>query len=314
MTKRKILVVYCNRAEEGMLTPVMKRIEKDKEMQLLKVDLRKENLKNINISSLGEIYNFMIQYTKIQKPDIAIVGYDRLEMIFSTLAIFHNNIHPIVHLYAGDCDPDAPIFDEAHRYAISVYSDMHFCTNENACNRMIELRNIMGKDLKHIYKISPTNLDDLEFDNALVPKDKNYDLVLLHPCTQKLGLVPEDILMTIREIMKRKDNKIIFLNPNGDLGSDIIDNEWESTAQIKPDRVIYYPKGISRPQFLALLRECDRFISNSSATIYEAPYFLEPEQIVHIGLRNRHRDRLSRDELTQGGSDLIVKVLKEVKL
>ena len=40
---------------------------------------------------------------------------------------------------------------------------------------------------------------------------------------------------------------------------------------------------------------CDRFITNSSCSFYEAPLFLEDDQIVRVGNRNRGREVVKYD-------------------
>jgi UDP-N-acetylglucosamine 2-epimerase len=70
---------------------------------------------------------------------------------------------------------------------------------------------------------------------------------------------------------------------------------------------IYYPN-LPRPQFLGLLKNCHRFVTNSSCAIYEAPHFLKPEQIVQIGNRNLNRPR---GPFEPGASDRIVAILKD---
>jgi len=66
---------------------------------------------------------------------------------------------------------------------------------------------------------------------------------------------------------------------------------------------------LPRPQFFGLLKNCNRFITNSSCATTEAPYFLKPEQIIMVGNRNRNRPAVKCEP---GGSDNICKILKEL--
>ena len=70
-----------------------------------------------------------------------------------------------------------------------------------------------------------------------------------------------------------------------------------------------YYDNLPRPQFLGLLKNCRRFITNSSAAIYEAPHFLKPEQIIMVGDRNRNRPK---GPFKTGASDRIVEILHEM--
>jgi UDP-N-acetylglucosamine 2-epimerase len=71
---------------------------------------------------------------------------------------------------------------------------------------------------------------------------------------------------------------------------------------------VQYYDNLPRPQFLGLLKNCQRFITNSSCAIYEAPHFLKPEQIIMVGDRNKNRPR---GPFQTGASDRIVSILKE---
>ena len=42
-------------------------------------------------------------------------------------------------------------------------------------------------------------------------------------------------------------------------------------------------------QFLALIKECEKFYTNSSAGVYEAPFLIKKDQIIWLGKRNRGR-------------------------
>lgn len=66
---------------------------------------------------------------------------------------------------------------------------------------------------------------------------------------------------------------------------------------------------LPREQFLGLLSSCKHFISNSSAMIYEAPFFLKDDKIIPIGKRNRNRPKV---KLCPGGTQNILNVLEEV--
>ncbi|KKK55505.1 hypothetical protein LCGC14_3073890, partial [marine sediment metagenome] len=59
-----------------------------------------------------------------------------------------------------------------------------------------------------------------------------------------------------------------------------------------------------------LLKNCERFITNSSAAYYEAPHFLREEQIIMVGARNKNRTPVLTNNKGTPASELILKHLK----
>ena len=133
-------------------------------------------------------------------------------------------------------------------------------------------------------------LDELEWADPGAYEQARRDIIAQNEAA--LAAVRQHTYITIKQ-----ERKHIVIGPNPD--PQIFNN--------KMIRCNTY-NNLPRPQFLGLLKNCKRFISNSSATIYEAPHFLKPEQIVHIGDRNKNRDK---GPFEIGASDKIVKILKE---
>ncbi len=46
---------------------------------------------------------------------------------------------------------------------------------------------------------------------------------------------------------------------------------------------------LPQEQLLGLIKKCNKFLSNSSAIVYEAPFLIKKNQIIHLGKRNRGR-------------------------
>ena len=47
---------------------------------------------------------------------------------------------------------------------------------------------------------------------------------------------------------------------------------------------------VEKENFIQLLANCERFITNSSCAFYEAPFFLHHNQIIKVGRRNKNRE------------------------
>ncbi len=98
------------------------------------------------------------------------------------------------------------------------------------------------------------------------------------------------------------DTVTIWLSPNGDLGSDIIIRRANKSDA-------FYKTDLPRAKFLGLVQNCQYFIGNSSSMVCEAPMWLSPEQIIHVGDRNRNR---SFDEIQPGATDRIMGILEVI--
>ena len=81
-----------------------------------------------------------------------------------------------------------------------------------------------------------------------------YNLILYNPTT-------------------KQDERVVYIGANED-------DEWY--------------KNLPRSQFLGLLSRANKFYSNSSAVVYEAPYFLGKSHIITIGKRNKKRTKLRK--------------------
>jgi len=133
------------------------------------------------------------------------------------------------------------------------------------------------------------------FPKFVFPTD--YDLILYNTPTTT-DYRPE--VYAMEEIIAREGNYRILIGGNPD-------GEAETETKLIEMMNQFYPS-LPRAQFLGLLKNCKRFITNSSSAIYEAPYFLKPEQIIMIGQRNRNRPKV---DCQPGGSDRIVKAIQE---
>lgn len=308
---KRILVPIGCRSDEGLSVPVIKRLKAAGfdvgVLQLFPQDFLK---------SYAATDDWFDEHGR---PDLMFITGDRVEMCAAAAAAFHNKVK-IAHFYAGVVNDPITTFDDVDRHCITLWSDIQFVENEEAKQTIygddetydgtvyFGLLHAICKEANcHIVGIS--HLDDLDVDLSLVPIGEGgyyapYDLILWNrpPITpyEELQKDMDDIangtcgdrgpgLITIQ----------IGGNPDGnDL---LIEDEGNSCPHIFYDN-------LPRPQFLGLLKNCQRFITNSSAAIYEAPHFLKPEQIVMVGDRNRNRPR---GPFKTGASDRIVEILRE---
>jgi len=236
---------------------------------------------------------------KMKKEDIYIDNYDKADYIlacgdrqetFDFVVDRFREGKKIIHLWAGDISQGT--LDEVYRHSITMMSCVQLCTNDHAKNRVKSLCKAIDKQY-FVITVGNVMLDNMEIDESLVP-DKNYDVILYNPPTATDTLRNE-----LSDILSSINNNYIWIEPNGDPGSEEI-MQYVNT------------KNLPREKFLGLLKNCDRFITNSSSQFYEAPFVMDKEDIVSIGLRNKDRESKYSDMTIDGASDRIIKVFKEL--
>lgn len=300
MRKCKILVPVGCRSDEGISAPIIRRLKEAEWCEITEAKLKPSNF----IKSYEKIISKKetLQYWYEKKYDLIICTGDRVEMTAAACAAYHNKI-PIAHVGAGIvADTQRVTFDELNRHCITIWSDLAFCEDVDSAVRTAELWSIVGRKddysqptVANIHICGITHMDDLEIDESLVPEEE-YDLVLYN----STPLVKDTIEVEI-------ERDIIEIGSNPD--------SVERTREIRD--IVYrketsysylYYDNLPRAQFIGLLKNCMRFIGNSSSMFYEAPFFLKEEQCIRVGNRNDLREFTKKET---GASDKIVKILKE---
>ena len=302
----KVLIPVGCRSDEGLSSPVVKRLS-EKHIPTTVFHLEPGRYCQSYCMTEAHIIGD-------SRPDIALIFGDRIEMTAAAVACANNNV-PIAHVYAG-VNNNIATLDDINRHIITAWSDIQFCESQEAVYRVNAIMTAVGKSIKNAHNVGITHFDDLEVSEALVPQEV-YDLVLYNPVTYG-----QDLKQTIRRGMITASGFVtcangytlgchtVVLMPNPDVGREHILEFHEimkNSAEGVNGMYTFYPN-LPRPEFLGLLKNCQRFITNSSAAIYEAPHFLKERQIIQIGERNRNRDR---GPFETGASDKIVEVLKK---
>jgi GDP/UDP-N,N'-diacetylbacillosamine 2-epimerase (hydrolysing) len=291
---KRILVPIGCRSDEGLSAPVIKRLREHFEVMALQLEPQ----------NFGQSYKIVDYWCR--DYDLVLITGDRVEMCAAAAAAFHNKV-PIAHFYAGVINDPITTFDDIDRHCITLWSDIIFCeslgTKQIATDLWFVSSGKKTLDKKACYIVGISHLDDLEIDESKVPRvmENGTPLDIVEPYA--LLLMNAEPLNTKGYYTIPWGGSIIQIggNPDGTV------RNHSEVHPYKNQRVSYYPN-LPRPQFLGLLKNCQRFITNSSAAIYEAPYFLKPEQIVMVGDRNKNRPR---GPIKTGASDRIVEILRE---
>ena len=289
MENKTTLLISTGSRSEEYVKPILRRLENHRSFDV------------VLFTCLGLSFraSYELACESVPVADYVIIPSDRKEHLPVVIAASEHKI-PIIQLYAGDISSGTE--DDLNRYVYSIYADVICCASMEAFNRVATLFEWLGKDASKIYLTGATHLDDIDIDESAVP-ETDYDLILYNPITRGDGTIDRMMreLWYIREML---NTDTIWLEPCEDEGRELI-IDFASAHQCPA--VLYWNR-VPRSIFFGLLKNTKRFITNSSSACYEAAEFLEDEQIVQIGERNRVRERV---ENRRGGTDRIMQVLEK---
>ncbi len=312
---RKIALVTSTRAEYGILSRLIGKLEEDPaiELQLIvtgthlsekfgntikeitypvtkKIDIEIEKTPAHSLALCIEKFD---QALRKLRPDLLVILGDRYEIMGVAQAAMLNNI-PIAHLYGGDTTEGA--IDEAIRHSITKMSHLHFTSCEESRKRVIQL----GENPERVFNFGALAIENIknapllskeELEKAMDFKfaQKNI-LVTFHPVTLEgnAKIQFNELLEALKEL---KDTNIIITCPNSDEGNEEI---FELITEFeKAHRNVKAYKSLGMKRYLSCLKYVDMAVGNSSSGIYEVPAFHKPT--VNIG--NRQRGRLQCESI-----------------
>ena len=232
---------------------------------------------------------FMISFVDILKkynPDWVVLAGDRYETMAAAIACAYTNT-PIAHIQAGELSGN---IDGQARHAIGKFSHLHFASNNDAKNRLLNL----GEQSFRIKVVGAPQLDDIEifkkkqinFDKLKslynLPDKRKYYLVVFHSVTEDIKNIKKNFIKLFNGI-NNNNLKNVWILPNNDPGSIIIKNLLLSKRNDK--NLIY--ENFPREHYLAVLQNSQAIIGNSSSGIIESASFNKP--CINIGRRQRKR-------------------------
>lgn len=316
---KKILFLTGTRADYGKLKSLMKLVDKSKGFDLYVFitgmhmlekyggtykEVEKDGFKNtykfINQKSsshehmdiaLSNTIMGLSNYVTELNPDLIVVHGDRLEAMAGAIVGAFNNIK-VMHIEGGEI---SGTIDESIRHSITKMSHFHLVANEEAKKRIVQL----GEKEKSVYVFGSPDIDIMYSDtlpNIEEVKKKydipfnDYSILMYHPVTTEVDLLPNNIKELIDAIEETKKNYIIIY-PNNDTGSGIILNQYKRLEG--KDNIRIFPS-MRFEYFLTLLKNCDFIIGNSSCGIREACVYGKPA----IDLGNRQKGRYYEDEIS----------------
>ncbi len=315
---KNIGVVTSNRAEYGILTPLLCRINEDDELDLsLYVtgahlsskygntveQIKKDGLpiaaevpileegnsaKDISKTMANAINGFSELFSG-DRPDMLVILGDRTEMLGVAIAAMNENI-PIAHIHGGEVTEGA--VDDCIRHAITKMSYLHFASTEEYRNRIIQMGenpsrvfNVGALCAENILKVPLMEETELRRDIG-IPSNMDYAIVTLHPETVD-SLSPGSISGILCECMEaRKDMFFVITASNSDVGGDVINDVFKKFSSDHENVAFIHSLGMKR--YLSAVKNAAFVLGNSSSGIIEAPKLGTPT----INIGNRQRGRL----------------------
>ena len=192
-------------------------------------------------------------------------------------------------MWAGEFNEWGTTHDNVFRYSMSLMSDIQLCANYGAKYRNDVILSSCGKK-PNSFIVGNPYLDDMVVSDIETPQ-KPYDLVLINPISRCALKTAADVVMVEKVAKKHR----VWIEPNGDNFS---------------DGIPYNTENMPRPDYLKFLKNCDRFITNSSSAYSEARYF--DTETVWIGDRNSVRDSQYEDMGVKGFTKNTMEILRKL--
>ncbi len=317
---KKVCVVTGTRAEYGLLKPLIKKIDCDKDLKLqlvvtgmhlspefgltykeieqdgFEIIERNEMLlssdtpngitKSVGLGTIG----FADIFTRIE-PDIVVILGDRYEIFAAATAAMIHRI-PIAHIHGGELTEG--IIDEAIRHAITKMSVLHFTTTQDYRNRVVQL----GEHPDRVFCVGSLGVENIKTQLLMSKKelessiefnlDKPYIMVTFHPVTLENNTVKQQFQYLLEALDSIHNYIFLFTKANADTDGRIINQEIDAYVNKNKSRV-FAVASLGMIRYLSALQYCDMVVGNSSSGIIEAPSFHIPT--VNIGNRQKGRVR-----------------------
>lgn len=313
---RKIAVLTGTRSEYGYLKPLMKKIERDKQLILIpiitgmhllenfgnsykivkndfpdakkvKMLLNNDNLEDMAFYLASGITNLTKFFVR-NRPDILIILGDRSESLSAAISALYLNI-PIAHINGGDVT--GTTIDESIRHAITKFAHIHFVHTKANGKRVKK----MGENPNRIFVVGALTVDTMK-NTKLKSKDEIFKKYNLNP-NKKMILAVQHPLTTLKDkgisqfkvlfkVLDKLKIQTVLIYPNCDAGGRKMIELIEKNKNRDYLRAFV---NLNHEDYLSLMKSCSIMVGNSSSGIIESPFFKIP--VINIGSRQQGRDR-----------------------
>ena len=323
--RRRISIFTGNRAEFGILFPLILELSQDYQIDLFvsgshllppwntveeikeKLDsyqvpvnlvlIRLDQVNNEYLLSLPTVYQktikFFLRYKKSMPYDLAIVLGDRIETFGFALAAFYANV-PLIHISGGDV-ANVPYFDTNVRHSLTKLAHIHLTSNEKS-GKVIEQLGEENWRIKTIGNLS-YDYDRLGFlsKEELITElnlcEEDFVFICTYHASHQRNAQDNlrDFLIVYETLLAMEECKIIITYPNNDPGSE--DLLWYLDEQKKsPPHKCRIVPNLGTIRYLSLMKFFNTVvIGNSSSGLMETSLYGVPT--INIGDRQTDRFR-----------------------
>jgi len=324
MPSRKICVVTGTRADYGLLSGLMMKIQHSEEFELQliatamhlspefgltyrhieddgfvineKIEMLLSGDTAISITkSMGlGVIGFADAYDRL-RPELVVILGDRFEALAAAQAAMIAKI-PIAHIHGGEVTEGA--VDESIRHSITKMSHLHFVATDEFRKRVIQL----GEQPSSVYVSGAPGIDNIKnmdlLDRSAFEDSLGFDLgkmcflVTYHPVTLATANDSNSMINLLKALDAFPEAKVIITFPNADAEGRQLINQIKQYAAKQLDR-IFVTNSLGQVRYLSALKHVDAVIGNSSSGLLEVPSFKKPT----INIGDRQKGRLKADSV-----------------
>lgn len=315
MRPRRVAVLTTSRADYGLLSCLLKRLEADRRFEPLVVacgshlsrahgnTLREIEADGLRVAAkvptlprsdspletaraLGRgLTGFADAFARLE-PDLLVVLGDRHELLAAASAAVMLRI-PIAHVHGGESSEG--VLDEQVRHAVTKLAHAHLPAAQAYRRRLLSLgedprfvRCFGAPGLEAIRLLEPLPRAELERRVGL-PVDAGTVVVTWHP--DGTGLAGLDAAL---DALDASGLRAVVTAAGADAGGSAINRRAARWCAARPGRAVFVPS-LGARAYLSLVRLCGAVVGNSSSGIIEAPSLRVPT--VNIGARQKGRLR-----------------------
>ena len=287
----KITIVTGSRADWGLLEWPIKTLQEDAHFQ--------GQILKIWGATHDQAFRACTDSFTAERPDLMLCLGDRYEILAAATAAHLLRV-PIAHIGGGDVTEGS--YDDAMRDAISRFAHVHFVTSTSAMARL------SGMGLRNIHLVGNPGIDFIRHAEWKKERPIAEPYVVVSYQAETLDGADSWSGIIHPLVEEHIDKKVVFIRPNPDRGSDLINTYISNWAALAGDRVTVHDF-LPHDEFLNLIFHCEEFIGNSSSMLYEAP---------ELGIKTRMIGKRQKGRTIPWGdgfaSDRIVKILKYASL
>lgn len=337
--KRTVAVFTGNRAEYGLLMPILQAIQSEPSLELklfvggahldedfgrteaeiakdgfsvateIRIDMPADDLR-ATAQAIGSGVLSVSDALAEHDPDIYVVYADRFEG-FAALIAGTQMGYPTVHIEGGD-RTEGGALDDSVRHAMTKLAHIHMTTNEEAAWRV----RAMGEEAWRVHNVGFPVIDLIKAGQFAQPAEvaERLDLdltrpVLLftqHSVTTQFDRAVEQLepsLAALEAAVRDHGAQVVATYPNNDAGGRAIIARLEEWAGACGDG-IQLRRSLGRWLYHGVLNVCGQVaggacIGNSSSGIKETPAFGCPT----IDIGSRQQGRLRAENVIETGYD-----------